>query len=283
MQPLLSGVLAAVLLAGAGSAAAASVEFKNIDARVVIIPEQRADVQVIFLKRNPRMPMRVEKEFDGNTLVESGDWWESIFGPHADCNGISDGSSAFVPRLGAVAYDDLPQITVRTPMDATVIAGGAIYGSAGRAHSLHLTVAGCGEWTVANVEDDLSAVYAGSGRLHTGSAGRMSLKIMGASTATTTSVQNGLDINIAGVGDVRVGQASGPIGVRMAGGGNVRVDGGHATGLDVHIAGSGDVDYGGVADSLDANIAGSGFVTAAKVTGQVTKFIAGSGSVEVGQ
>lgn len=282
MRAILSVILAAVAAGLAGAAAAQTIEFRNVAARVVIIPEQRSDVQVIFLKTNPRMPMRIDKAFGDRTVVESGDWFGWFLGPHVNCSTHDDEPMTYVPGIGDMDYDQLPQITVRVPMDAEILAGGAIYGSAGRSHSLRLRIAGCGQWTLANVQDQLWVQYAGSGTLHTGSAGRMSLKIAGAATTTTTSVANGLDVNIAGVGNVRMGQVSGPVAIHLAGGGNVRVDGGRATSLDVHIAGSGDVDYGGVADTLNANIAGSGDIRAAKVLGTVTKFVAGSGSIDVG-
>jgi hypothetical protein len=283
MRRILSFILAAVFLAGAGSATAQTISFKNIAARVVIIPEARSDVQVLFLKINPRLPMRVVSLPNDTTQVQPANWTGWFWGPHADCGSEGDSPSVNVPGMGAIAYDDLPQITVRVPMDAKVVAGGAIYGSAGRSQSLHLVIAGCGDWTVANVENQLWVEFAGSGRLHTGSAGTMSLRIAGAATTTTTEVRNGLTLSVAGVGNVRVGDVSGPLGVHLAGGGDVHIAGGRATTMAVHIAGSGMVDYGGVADSLDANIAGSGDIRAAKVIGAVNKFIAGSGTVDVGQ
>ncbi|HLI67434.1 MAG TPA: DUF2807 domain-containing protein [Caulobacteraceae bacterium] len=280
MRAILAFALAVAALAGAGAAVAQTVEFRNVAARVTIIPEPRSDVQVIVLKTNPRLPLHVDRSLGGRVVVSGGDWWSWLFGPKPSCRGDA---SVYVPSVGDVASEDLPQIAVRVPMDADVDAGGVIYGSVGRSHSLHLRAAGCGAWTVANVEDRLDVVLAGADRLHTGAARAMALHIAGASEATTTAVANGFTVEIAGVGDVHVGQASGPVGVHMAGGGDVRIDGGDASALDVHIAGSGSVAYGGTAGSLDAHIAGSGDIRAAKVTGAVNRFIAGSGTVIVGQ
>ena len=190
---------------------------------------------------------------------------------------------AKIPGVGDVAFDELPQITVRVPLQAKVVAGGVIYGSVGRSKSLNLLIAGCGAWTVANVQDQLSVDFDGAGQLHTGSAGTMKLRIAGAATTTTTAVANGLSLGIAGAGNVHARSVSGPLEVHVAGGGDVRIDGGRATTMAVQIAGSGNVYFGGVADSLDANIAGSGDISATKVLGRVNKFIAGSGSVDVGQ
>ncbi|HLK26528.1 MAG TPA: DUF2807 domain-containing protein [Caulobacteraceae bacterium] len=283
MRPALSLLTALAVLGWAGLASAQTIEFRDVSARVVIIPENRSDVQVVVLKTNPNLPLYVQKGLGGRTIVHGREWIGLFWGVHTygDCNGDGD-QVVDVPRVGRVGYDDLPQVVVRVPENATVDAGGALYGSVGRAHSLRLRIAGCGEWTVANVEDDLNVAAAGSDRLHTGSAGRMHLSVAGAASATTTSVADGLNIAIAGAGDVRVGKASGPVNVTLAGGGNVRIGGGRAGSLNVSIMGSGDVDYDGVADSLSANIAGSGDIRAAKVLGAVNKSIAGSGSVEVG-
>ena len=282
MRTLWSVLLAVILLGCAGAAGAQTISFKDVTARVVIIPEQRSNVQVIFLKTNPRLPMKIVKLFGDTTQVQPANWTGWFWGPRAVCDSRDEHPDVTVPGVGDIDYDDLPQIAVRVPMDARVDAGGAIYGSVGRSRSLHLNIGGCGDWTLANVQNELKVQYAGSGRLHTGSAGKMTLQIAGAATVTTTEVENGLAVNIAGVGNVRMRKVSGPLGVHLAGGGDVHIDDGRATTMAVHIAGSGNVDYGGTADSLDANIAGSGDIRAARVIGAVNKFIAGSGSVDVG-
>ncbi len=110
----------------------------------------------------------------------------------------------------------------------------------------------------------------------------MALKLVGATQATTTSVQNGLSIEIAGVGDVHVGQASGSVGVHMAGSTATSIDGGHAVGARQRTSPAGR-HRPGVAETLNAHIAGSGDIRAAKVTGQVNRFVAGSGTIIVGQ
>ncbi|HEX4197648.1 MAG TPA: DUF2807 domain-containing protein [Caulobacteraceae bacterium] len=282
MRTLWSVLLAAIVLGWTGAAAAQTVSFKDVTARVVIIPEQRPDVQVIFLKTNPHLPMKLVKVFGDVTQVQPANWMGWFWGPRPVCDSRDDHPAVTVPGGGDIDYDDLPQIAVRVPLDAKVDAGGAIYGAVGRSQSLHLKVGGCGDWTIANVQDELRVQYAGSGRLHTGSAGKMTLQIAGAATVTTTEVADGLTLDIAGVGNVHMRKVSGPLGVHLAGGGDVHIEDGRATTMAVHIAGSGNVDYGGTADSLDANIAGSGDIRAAKVIGAVNKFIAGSGTVDVG-
>ena len=54
--------------------------------------------------------------------------------------------------VGEVSWADMPQVVIRTPRDVDVDAGGAVCGTVGRSASLELGNAGCGDWTVANVE-----------------------------------------------------------------------------------------------------------------------------------
>jgi hypothetical protein len=89
-------------------------------------------------------------------------------------------------------------------------------------------------------------------------------------------------VDIAGSGDVGVGSISGPVDVRIAGSGDVKIAGGRATTMNVMVAGSGNVDFGGVAETLKARVAGSGDIRAKQVTGEVHKTIMGSGGVTIG-
>ena len=87
----------------------------------------------------------------------------------------------------------------------------------------------------------------------------------------------------SGSGDISVADVRGPLTVRIAGSGDVKVNGGEASEVDVSIAGSGGVRFGGLARSLKASIAGSGDVSVAEVQGPITKHIFGSGEVRVGR
>ena len=177
----------------------------------------------------------------------------------------------------------MPQIIVHTPMDAEVSTSGATVGSINRADSLMLSIAGCDDWTVANVRGRMKIHDAGSGQIRTGTAGELTLSIAGSGDLHTHAIANGVTAHIAGSGDVDIEQASGPIQVEIAGHGDVRIGGGHATDMRVSIVGSGDVAYKGVAENLRAAIAGSGEIVVAKVTGSVRKSIAGSGAIDVGR
>jgi hypothetical protein len=267
---------ASAACAAAGAANAASVEVKDAVARVTVIPENRSDIKVEFLSTNPRLPLQI-RSFGGRTIVD-GDLGHRI----RNCRGSGEHVSIEVRGVGEVAWRDMPQVVIRTPRDAKVEAGGAVFGSVGRSASLELGNAGCGDWTVANVEGRLRLSQAGSGDTHAGSAGEAKIRVAGSGDVTTSDVRGPVEVEVAGSGDVTVGTMSGALQVRVAGSGDVKVAGGHASSMTVAIAGSGDVDFGGTADSLKARIAGSGDVHAREVKGPISKMVMGSGGVSVG-
>jgi len=270
-------IAATAACAAAGAASAASVEVKDAVARVTVIPENREDVKVEFLSSNPRLPLQI-RSFGGKTIVDGG-----LGRRIRNCHGRNEAVRVDVRGVGDVAWRDMPQVVIRTPRDAQVEAGGAVFGSVGRSASLELGNAGCGDWTVANVDGRLRLSQAGSGDARTGSAGEAKIHVAGSGDVWSADVRGPLSVDIAGAGNVSVGSVSGPLEVHVAGSGDVKVAGGHATTMNVAIAGSGDVDFGGVADSLKARIAGSGDVRARQVRGPVSKAVMGSGGVTIGE
>jgi len=266
----------AVVALTAGAAVAAPVEVKDAVARVTVIPENRSDVKVEIVSANPRLPLEV-RTFAGQTIVD-GRLGHRI----RDCRGRSEGVVVKVRDVGEIAWHEMPQIVIHTPRDVDVDAGGAVWGSVGRSASLKLGNAGCGDWTVANVEGAMRISQAGSGDTHAGSAGTAKIRVAGSGDTIVGDVRGGLDVDIAGSGDVTAASVAGPLDVHIAGSGDVKIAGGHATTMSVGVAGSGNVNFGGVADSLRARIAGSGDVRAKQVTGNVSKTVMGSGSVTIG-
>lgn len=260
--------------ATAAAAQAASVEVKDAVARVTLIPEDRTDVKVEFLSTNPRLPLEV-RSLAGRTIIDGG-----LDRRIGGCRGV--GGDVQVKRLGAVSFREIPQVVIRTPRDVRVDAGGAVFGSVGRSASLELGAAGCGDWTVANVEGHMRISQAGSGDVRAGASGEAKIRVAGSGDVAAAAVRGPLEVEIAGSGDVAVASVAGPLGLKIAGSGNVRVMGGHAQMMTVAIAGSGDVDFGGVADSLKARVVGSGDVRVREVKGPISKAIMGSGGVTIG-
>ncbi|MCR5880776.1 DUF2807 domain-containing protein [Phenylobacterium sp. J367] len=274
LQLALFAAAAATLAAGA--AQAASVEIRDAVARVTVIPENRSDIKVEVVAANPRLPLEVRTL--GDRTIIDGNLERRI----RSCNGGGDNVRVTVREVGEVPYAQMPQVVIRTPRDVSIDAEGAVYGAVGRSAALELENAGCGDWTVANVEGRLRVSQAGSGDTRTGSAASARLRIAGSGDVSTAEIRGGLDVDIAGSGGVSVVSVAGPLDVSIAGSGDVKIAGGNAGPMSVSIAGSGDVDFDGVADSVKARIAGSGDVHVRQVRGEISKTVMGSGSVHVG-
>ena len=267
---------AATALSAASVANAASVEVKDAVARVTVIPENRTDVKVEFIATNPKLPMQL-RSFGGRTIVDG-----NLDRRIRACHGVAERASVHVRGVGEVGWNEMPQIVIRTPRDVDVDAGGAVWGTVGRSANLNLGNAGCGDWTVGNVEGRMRLSQAGSGDTRAGSASDAKVRVAGSGDTSIADVRGPVQIDIAGSGDVTVASVSGPLEVHVAGSGDVRVAGGRASDFDVTVAGSGDVHFGGVADNLKARIMGFGDVRAHQVTGHISKTIMGSGGVSVG-
>ena len=233
--------------------------------------------KVEIISVNPKLPIEV-RTFAGRTIVD-GNLGRRIRG----CRGAGEGVSIHISGVGDVGWREMPQVVIHTPRDVDIDTGGAVWGSVGRAASVKLGNAGCGDWTVANVEGAMRISQAGSGDTRTGSAGDTKIRVAGSGDTTIGDIHGGLEVDIAGSGDVAAAAVAGPLDVHVAGSGDVKVGGGHASAMTVSIAGSGDVDFRGVADSLKAHIAGSGDVRAREVKGSVSKTVMGSGGVTIGR
>jgi hypothetical protein len=274
---LLSLCAAGAVLAAAGAAEAAEVEVKDAVARVTVIPEARNDIKVEVVRTHPNLPLQV-RSLGGKTIVD-GDLDRKI----KNCSKRGGRIVVSVSGVGEVGYDQMPEIVIRTPRDADVAAGGAVFGSVGRSANLDLSNAGCGDWAVANVDGRLRVNLAGSGDLRAGTAGEARLRVAGSGDIRTKEITGPLQVEVAGSGDVWVASIAGDLDAKIAGSGDVTVAGGQAGAMTASIAGSGDVSFDGVAESLKARVAGSGDVRAREVRGEVSKTVIGSGDVRVGR
>ena len=279
MRALLILAASAASLGFAGTAAAdPSVKIKDAVARVVVIPEARGDVKVEFLTTNRSLPLTIRQR-GSETIVDGNLKRNRING----CNSVMGKTVIRVRGVGDVKWEDIPQVVIRTPLNAEIGANGAVFGSVGRTDSLELGNAGCGDWTVANVKGRLELSQAGSGDAKAGSAGSAEINIAGSGDVTTQEIGGDLEINIAGSGGVKAASVAGALEANIAGSGDVTVSGGRSRSVDISIMGSGDVDFGGVAQKVDVSVAGSGDVRIARAEGPVSKSVAGSGEVIIGQ
>lgn len=275
MRLQLALLAAAAALAG-GAAHAQTVDIRDAVARVTVIPENRNGVKVEVVSANNRIPLDVRTS--GDRTVIDGQLDRRI----RNCRGDGERSSIEVRGVGDIAWRDMPQIVIRTPRNTRIYAGGAVFGSVGRSTSLTLNNAGCGDWTVANVEGELRLRQAGSGDTRAGNAGSAHINIAGSGDLAAADIKGALEVDIAGSGDVMVKSVNGPLEVSIAGSGDVTVAGGRASSMSVSIAGSGDVNFGGSTQTLKARIAGSGDVKAREVKGEISKSVIGSGSIIIG-
>ncbi|MBI1407966.1 MAG: hypothetical protein GC145_17765 [Caulobacter sp.] len=273
-----AGLAAAVITAaGAAQAAGPSVDIRNAVARVTVVPSDRADVEVVIRTPNAKLPLRIDRR--GDRVIVNGDLkWNKI----RNCRGAMEDASVDVRGVGRVSWDEMPQITIYTPRDVDIDVGGAVFGMIGRAESVELGNAGCGDWKVGNVTGKLAISQAGSGDVFAGSAGSLDLSVAGSGDTRVNAVGGGADVSIAGSGDVVLASIAGNLEVNIAGSGDVKILGGHAGKVEFNVAGSGDVRFNGEADSVDASVMGSGDLWITKVNGNVSKSVMGSGGIHVG-
>lgn len=271
-----TGIITLVAALAAGAAQAATVEIREAVARVTVIPEARSDIKIEIIRPNGSLPLTVRTM--GDRTILDGNLDRRI----RNCRRSGTSASVDVRGAGNIDWREMPQVVIRTPRDARIEAGGAVFGTVGRSASLNLDNAGCGDWTIANVEGEARISQAGSGDTRVGTSGTLRVRVAGSGDVAAATVRNGLDVNIAGSGSTRVASASGPLDISVAGSGDVVIGGGTARDMKVSIAGSGDVDFRGKAGSLRARIAGSGDVHVSAVTGAVSKTVMGSGAVHVG-
>ena len=281
MRRLFGWMLAAIMLAAAGSASAASLEIRNAALRVVVIPEARSDINITIIKTNPRLPIRVSTGLAGETVIDGGAWFTSFFGKPVWCEANGD---VHIWGVGHIANADLPQILVRMPLDARVSAGGGgVFGAISAANSLDLDASGCGDWVVGNVRARLAVSNSGAVSVRTGSAGQMALEDSGAGRIATRAAAGGLDASVSGSGVVAVEAASGRVRLQDSGGGDIDVNGGQASSLDEQASGSGDIQFKGAAQDVRASLSGIGQVGAGVVTHSLDVDISGGGDMNVQQ
>jgi len=277
---LLVGAASALAMTAITGAAQAATKFEVRDAvaRVVIIPEARGDVKVELTKRSNVLPLNMTVEGD-TVKVDGGLKRNAIRG----CNSTNGRARVHVRDKGDIAWDEMPVMTVRTPMDVSLTVVGAVFGSIGNSGSVELRNVGCGDWRIADTRGKLKIEQAGSGDLEAGRAGGLEVKIAGSGDVAVGAVATDVDISVAGSGDTQVASiGGGALNAKVAGSGDIEVQNGRASSMSAQIAGSGDVHFGGVAGQLKAQIAGSGDIGVNRVEGNIDRRVMGSGSVSVG-
>ena len=279
------GALAASA-AFASSAQAGEVEIRNAVARVVVIPEDRSDIQVTVDQGSSGLPAIEVRRRGDDVFIEGGlrrrirDCRSDAF--VADPTQMPSGVTVDVRDHGRVEMAQAPLIVIRTPLDVNVDAEGAVWGAVGRADSVELGAGGCGDWSVGNVRGTLSVAIGGSGDVRTGTAQALEAAIGGSGDVRTGAVTSA-ELAIGGSGDITVASVDGSTDIAIGGSGEVTINGGRAPAMDIAIGGSGTVIFNGEAGDVDATIAGAGDIRIARVTGRVERTILGSGDIRIGQ
>ncbi|MDC7677315.1 GIN domain-containing protein [Asticcacaulis machinosus] len=280
----------AVCALSARAEAATQLELKDMAARVIVTPEDRADID-LKVRNNPNLP-KITVRMSGDKMIVSGQLAHKIKGCGRDVK---------ITGIGTVRYDDLPVIHVRTPRDVKLSAASPTFGDIGQSRSLKLAMSGCGSWQAAPVAGKLNLANSGSGDITVASAAEADIAGSGSGKITVGAVRGRTHAVNAGSGDLDLGDIGGDLSVKTSGSGSStinRVSGdvdiagagsgrfilrdGHAPRVNISLAGSGDVQFGGTAGEVEASIAGSGDVRLGRVTGSVNKRVIGSGSVRVG-
>lgn len=270
-----AAAMAATGLAATSAAAQTELVIRDAVARVVVIPEDRADVLVeISQPASALPPLRQSRR--GDRLELDGGIDHGV-----NCRGGGDRPAEISGRFGRVTLDQAPRVIARVPRRVRVSAGPAVFGDIGRSGAVELNLAGCGEWTIANTTGALEISSAGSGDVRAGASGSARVRSAGSGTVHARAIGGPLTAEIAGSGDVRAESVNGAVRARIAGSGDVRVESGGSPELTAQIAGSGDVRFEGRVERLEAMIVGSGDVRV-REAGSVSRRVMGSGEVVVG-
>lgn len=269
-------ILAAAAALAAGGAQAASVELRDVVARVTVVPQDRTDIKVEIVRAHPDLPLSVT--VSGDRTVIDGDLDRKI----RDCNGMGERARINVRGVGRVDYADMPQVVIYTPKAVKVDVNGAVVGAIGRSASLELENSGCANWTVADVAGEADVRQSGACNVKMGSVGSLEARISGAGSLNAVAVRGGMDADLSGAGGVTIGSFAGPMEADVSGVGQIHVDDGRATRIKASVSGIGGVDFGGVAQELQASISGLGNIRVKQVTGSVSKSVSGAGRIKIG-
>jgi hypothetical protein len=272
--------LALSVFAGVPAAqAAATVTLDHLAAKVVIVPEARANITAEARRGKGDLPLPVLKA-QGADLLVTGGLPESAF-KSCSRRGHGDDGSVRLADHKSVRVADLPVLVIRTPLDVKVVANGAVIGQIGSARAVELVQQRCGEWRLGDVSGKLKADIEGMGAVEVGATGSTDLKVEGMGSVRVKSA-GALNASVEGMSKVEVGEVSGPVDVSLDGMGLVKIDRGHATAFRASLDGMGSIKFGGVADSLEAEADGVGGIHVAQVRGPVHKSGSGLARVRVG-
>ena len=145
---LLSALVASAAVPAMAFAEAPSVRVDHAAARVIVVPENRADISVTINQGRAGLhPLEIRH--DGGVIVVDGglghagwSWGPKVWGISGGWDGVNCRGSGDHVRVAVqgkeVALADLPIVTIRTPMNVHVGGSGAIFGEVGPSASVDL-------------------------------------------------------------------------------------------------------------------------------------------------
>ena len=257
-----------------GRSGRAPVEIKDAVARSPSSPRTGNDIRSSHHAKSERLPLKIRQAAQP-TVIDGG--LERREDPRLPRQRRQRRGPGRRRRRGRL--EDMPQMVVRTPARRRrQRRRRGVRLRRARSASLDLGNAGCGDWTVANVEgrlqDQPRRLRRRPGRRRPARrscgwpAPATSPPPRSAARSTSTS---------PGSGDVRGQVDVGPAGRACGRLRRRRGAGGQASAMTVSVAGSGNVVSAASPTRLKARIAGSGDVRARQVRGEVRKTVMGSG------
>jgi hypothetical protein len=281
MKTALAAAVLGLTVTGAAAAQAAgpTVRLDHLAARVILIPEARANISAEVRNSGRGGLAKPALSISGQTLIVSGGLSRADL---SNCRAHS-GHGVSLGFFRHIAEADLPVVTLRVPMDVTVEADGAVEAEvSGTLHSLTVAERACGDWTIGDVSDRLDYDLQGRGDVRAGSAGSATLELQGLGDLHLHAA-GGLNVSMQGMGGVTVDQVNGPVHASLQGMGDLHIKGGHATEFTADLEGMGGIQFGGVADTVDASASGMGDIHVARATGEVRTRQSGFARVSVGK
>jgi hypothetical protein len=252
--------------------AARRFRFEDGFARLVVIPEERADIAVRLVQAGAVAApvLRVA----GDRLIIDGELGASLRGCSEAGATLADG--AVTPLAQA------PVIEVRTPkaVRADVVSAG--YVEIGPAASADLEVVGCGRVSLGPVAGDLELRRAGSGLVRVDSAAKAEVEGLGDGRIEIGAISEQAELSVAGSNRIVVREARGDADVSVRGNGEVEIVGGDLTTASAEVTGSGSIKIAASIAELEATVTGSGAVTVAAPVAKGDTRVTGSGVIALG-
>jgi hypothetical protein len=242
--------------------------------RVEVKPQAKVTIQISGLKNRVNA---ITVRTNGDQLVVAGRdddavWdWKNWFNFDDEHNSTKDLDVHIVVPKGTDidVRDMVGDATIGDTMSDVHFEAVDSTTTIGRTKEAHLSMAGAGRITIADVAGDMHLDIAGSGKIKAGSAADVHASIAGSGTTEMAAINGGLHLDIAGSGDFNATKVNGPVHVSIVGAGSVHIPQGTANPLHVDIMGAGDFIFGGQAVDPHVSALGSGRVKIRSYTGQM--------------